>query len=201
MSKPAVPGRRMINTPIRPMITAVQRRQPTGSRRNSAAANVISSGVAWMNAAVVAKGMRASAVTKAITPMISARLRMTIGVDHSAGVSNRTPRRRASTENTVAPISPSTSVICPVCSAPAISLISASSTANSAMARIMKRLPRRLSIRPASFAPPAGLTPAARARQPRRRVGCVSAASGQQSGGALQPWPCRHPSHLRRTWC
>jgi hypothetical protein len=43
---------------------AVKRRQPSGSRRNSAPASVTASGIVWMIAVALASGMWNSAVMK-----------------------------------------------------------------------------------------------------------------------------------------
>ena len=57
MVKPSVPGRTMTRTPTKPTAIAAQRRQPTGSPRNSAAPSVTVSGSAWKIAEALAMGM------------------------------------------------------------------------------------------------------------------------------------------------
>lgn len=61
-SKPEVPGRMISMTPANPTRIAVQRRQPTGSRRSAAAASVVASGMTWRMAVALAIGMEDSAV-------------------------------------------------------------------------------------------------------------------------------------------
>ena len=51
-------------TPAKPTRIAVKRRQPSGSRRNSAPASVTASGIVWMIAVVLASGRWKSAVMK-----------------------------------------------------------------------------------------------------------------------------------------
>ena len=59
-----MPGRTISMTPTKPAKIATILRQPTGSRKNSAAASVIVNGSACMIALILAIGMLKSAVTK-----------------------------------------------------------------------------------------------------------------------------------------
>ena len=78
---PSMPGLMMIITPASPTPMASQRRQPTASPRNSAAAMVTVSGNAWRMAVTFASGICASAVrkptvapTSAVTRIATSRL-------------------------------------------------------------------------------------------------------------------------------
>ncbi|MNL30653.1 hypothetical protein D3C87_1524010 [compost metagenome] len=60
--KPSGPGRMMTSTPMKPTMIAAQRRQPTGSRRNSAAPSVTISGRDCNMAEALENSMSPSAV-------------------------------------------------------------------------------------------------------------------------------------------
>ena len=96
MENPAMPGRMMIITPTSPTPMASQRRQPTASPRNSAAAMVTVSGSTCRIAVTLASGICASAVRKPIVAPTSARPRI-ITIQRSRPVrrGSSTPCRQA----------------------------------------------------------------------------------------------------------
>ena len=63
-----MPGRRITSTPTKPIAVAVQRRQPTVSRRNSAAPMIANSGVRKLMAVTSPTGSRASAMKNVVMP-------------------------------------------------------------------------------------------------------------------------------------
>ncbi len=70
-AKPPVVGLRMISTPQKPKLIAVQRRQPTGSPRKRAAPSVTARGSDCMIDDTLAKSIRPSALMKVSVAPIS----------------------------------------------------------------------------------------------------------------------------------
>lgn len=92
--KPAPPGRITISMPTSPTPIAAQRRQPTGSRRNSAAPSVTTSGAVCMIAAISESGIFDSPTIIPSAPIISKTLRsITFGA--KASVSRSGTRRHS----------------------------------------------------------------------------------------------------------
>src|SRR5690606_10124146 len=133
-------------TPTNPMATAVQRRQPTDSPRNSAAPSVTASGVACRIADALDSVVSTSAATKHTEPITSPRLRRTISRDSASRDITRLPLTSASALKISAPPQPTSASTWPIGTEAAICLISTSSSAKPAIEATISRLPRRLSI-------------------------------------------------------
>src|SRR5690606_565396 len=142
----ARPGWMISRTPAKPMPTAVQRRQPTGSPRNSAAPSVTASGVACRIADALDRLVSTSAATNVTEPMTSPRLRSTISRENASRDSTGLPLTSDSVLKISAPPQPTSASTWPIGSADAICLISTSSIAKPAIEATISRLPRRLSI-------------------------------------------------------
>ena len=146
--KAVPPGRTMMSTPRRPTQVAVQRRQPTGAPRNSAAPAVTASGTNCRMPKMSAIGMCTRAERKVMVPPRSAAARhSTVGrqrVRQLAGAAaggDRVP----SPEQVVK--RPRRKIASPVGKCPAAIFISVSLTTNTAIDASMARMPRRLSER------------------------------------------------------
>ena len=142
----ADPGRRISATPPSPTATADQRRQPTGSDRNTAAPRVVMIGPAWAMAVTSDSGSSDSAVIPSTIASISPPLRTSIGVHRSSGASSRAPVERAIANMIAVPPMPSSNRISPTGTRAEASLMNMSSVAKPAIVRIISSEARKLSV-------------------------------------------------------
>ena len=142
--KPAVPGRTMMSTPMKPIAIASQRRHPTGSPNISAAPSVMISGSAWRIAVALASGIWAIADRKNSVPPISPITRMPTGLMKSVRNGRSAPRQVAKAAISTIANRPRTTMISPILSSADTDLVMASFSVKAAMAAAISRLPRML---------------------------------------------------------
>lgn len=140
------PGRKINNTPKKPTITAVQRRQPTFSPKNTAAPIVTISGVAIKIDDAEESGVKAIADTKNNAANSSHNVRMIRGLFSRSLCIIGARVRSAVIKNTAAPLKPRVINICDTGICDERSLINKSSRANPAMDKIMNKIPLKFSI-------------------------------------------------------
>ncbi len=142
--KPPRPGRIMINTPTKPTAIAIQRRQPTGSPRNTAAPTATASGNACRIAAIVAKGSACRVVRKASVAQTSMIERYnTVGTSSSRSLRSK-PCCQMITNTNSNSIEPRMAMIWPTCNSPSRDLINMSLMVNPIIDNIIYRLARTL---------------------------------------------------------
>jgi len=140
------PGRKINKTPQNPIVTAVQRLQPTFSPKNTAAPIVTISGVAIKIDVADESGVKAIAETKNNAANSSQNVRM-IRVLFNRSLSKIGAWvRSAVMKNTEAPLKPRVIKICDTGKCNERSLINKSSRAKPAMAKIMNKIPLKFSI-------------------------------------------------------
>ena len=183
----SAPGRTTISTPANPAPSAAQRTGPTRSPKKSAAPSVTRSGEDCRIAETDESGSSASAVTKAAVPAASAAVRSATAGWSAPASSTRTPARRASPQKISAPQRPMASITCPEGMSALARLMNASSIANSAMPRTIRRMPRRFSIAPAPGAARAPLRPIARRAEGVRHPGALTPCGGCRRAPAGGP--------------
>ena len=140
------PGRKINNTPKNPTITAVQRRQPTFSPKNTAAPIVTINGVAIKIDVAEESGVKAIAETKNNAANSSQNVRMIRGLFNRSLCRMGARVRSAVIKNTAAPLKPRVISICDTGKCDERSLINKSSRANPAMDKIMSKIPLKFSI-------------------------------------------------------
>ena len=140
------PGRKINKTPINPIITAVQRRQPTFSPKNTAAPIVTINGVVIKIDAADESGVKAIAETKNNAANSSHNVRTITGLFNRFLCRIGAWVRSAIIKHTAVPLKPRMINICDTGICEERSLINKSSRANPAIARIMNKIPRKFSI-------------------------------------------------------
>ena len=140
------PGREINKTPKNPTITAVQRRQPTVSPKNTAAPIVTINGVAIKIDDADESVVKAIAETKNNAANSSQNVRMTSGLFNRLLCRIGARVRSAIIKKTAAPLKPSVINICDTGKCDERSLINKSSRAKPAMAKIMNKMPLKFSI-------------------------------------------------------
>jgi hypothetical protein len=140
------PGRKINKTPINPITTALQRRQPTFSPKKTAPPIVTINGVVIKIDAADESGVKAIAETKNNAPNSSQNVRMITGLFNRSLCRIGACVRSAVIKNTAVPLKPRMINICGTGKCDERSLINKSSRANPAIARIMNKIPRKFSI-------------------------------------------------------